>query len=263
MDEENHEFDVALSFAGEDRDHADALAKLLRDHEVRVFYDQFFKATLWGKDLFEHLQRIYKDRAKYCVVFVSRFYLEKHWTKHELQQAQARTFQQDREYILPLRLDDTVLPGVNSTIGYIDIKTTTIAEVAGLLLQKLNFSTVGLEIDQERAKWSGDLVEYNGVMIASFWPKQIERAQHDPVYLVTTPYERVRYGDEKRMCGSTRKLRRVSPCHDCAVLPGQLHVPGCDMEECPACGGQRISCGCRHEAVSRDRLAEWMEGDEN
>ena len=33
-------------------------------------------------------------------------------------------------------------------------------------------------------------------------------------------------------------------CHDCAVALGQLHHLGCDMEVCPFCGGQFMTCGC-------------------
>ncbi len=33
-------------------------------------------------------------------------------------------------------------------------------------------------------------------------------------------------------------------CHDCSIKRGGRHHPGCDMERCPRCGGQLISCGC-------------------
>lgn len=32
------------------------------------------------------------------------------------------------------------------------------------------------------------------------------------------------------------------PCHDCAAALGERHVRGCDMEECPICFGQLLSC---------------------
>jgi hypothetical protein len=34
----------------------------------------------------------------------------------------------------------------------------------------------------------------------------------------------------------------AGPCGDCDVEPGQLHVVFCDLERCPKCGGQAISC---------------------
>ncbi len=36
-------------------------------------------------------------------------------------------------------------------------------------------------------------------------------------------------------------------CGDCGVAPGGFHHPGCDAAECPACGHQLLSCGCRFD----------------
>src|SRR5271169_1083810 len=38
-------------------------------------------------------------------------------------------------------------------------------------------------------------------------------------------------------------------CHDCHVLPGRLHHPGCDAELCPVCNGQSIGCDCADTAL--------------
>ena len=54
------------------------------------------------------------------------------------------------------------------------------------------------------------------------------------------------YGSEKRFSGE----QPLSRCHDCNVVLGKMHHPGCDVEECPRCGGQLISCGCLSEGVS-------------
>jgi hypothetical protein len=43
-------------------------------------------------------------------------------------------------------------------------------------------------------------------------------------------------------------------CHDCGAQVGQLHQLGCDVERCPDCGGQYISCGCGEKSTHR-RLA--------
>ena len=43
---------------------------------------------------------------------------------------------------------------------------------------------------------------------------------------------------------SPRSNHPTARCHDCGARPGGYHHPGCDMTECPRCGGQLLSCGC-------------------
>jgi len=74
-----------------------------------------------------------------------------------------------------------------------------------------------------------------------------------------TPWEgieRIRYGQETRFTVSRYAAAHDEPswregiltsnrdCHDCSVGFNQLHHPGCDIEECPMCGAQALSCGC-------------------
>jgi hypothetical protein len=48
---DSYAYDVCLSFAGENREYVEATAAELRKRGVRVFYDKYEQAELWGKDL--------------------------------------------------------------------------------------------------------------------------------------------------------------------------------------------------------------------
>lgn len=113
------EYDVVLSFAGEDREFVEACVEVLRSLNINVFYDNYEKEVLLGKNLYSYLADIYQNRARFAVVFISKAYKEKRWTKHELEYITARKFQQNEEYLLPIRLDDTELNEIPLTTGYI------------------------------------------------------------------------------------------------------------------------------------------------
>lgn len=130
------DYDVAFSFAGEDRKYVDQVANVLNG-KVRVFYDQFDEAKLWGANLIDAFSGIYSKRSRYCVMFISKHYATKAWTTQERQTAQAHAFTSRREFILPARFDDTVIPGVLPTVGYIDLRKRTPEEFAALIEAKL------------------------------------------------------------------------------------------------------------------------------
>jgi uncharacterized protein YegL len=133
----HYNYDVAISYAGEDRSYADVLAKLLRDRGVKVFYDRDEKATLWGQNLYTYLSDLYQNQACYCVMFLSRHYATKLWTNHEREAAQARALQEQGVYILPIRLDETPIPGILPTTAHLNWYQETADSIVDVIIQKL------------------------------------------------------------------------------------------------------------------------------
>ena len=92
---------------------------------------------LWGKDLSIELDNIYQREARYCIIFISNHYKEKIWTNHELRSALAAIQETDNEYILPIKLDDTEIPGIRLTLVYIDGIKKSPKEICNSILKKL------------------------------------------------------------------------------------------------------------------------------
>jgi AbiJ N-terminal domain 3/TIR domain len=130
-------YEIVLSFAGEQRQYVREVAEHLKTAEVRVFFDEYEEASMWGKHLTEHLATVYGGTARFCVMFISKDYAEKVWTTHERRSAFAKAVTEKKEYVLPARFDDTVIPGLNSDVHYVNLQYRTPVQLAELILQKL------------------------------------------------------------------------------------------------------------------------------
>jgi hypothetical protein len=137
MTHDTFEYDVALSFAPEDRSTADTCAELLKSHGISVFMDEYASAAAWGKDAVDHLVNLFSRKARYCVLFISQYYPLDTWTEATRTDARERALRDADEYILPLQLDDRQVPGLTQAAGYTDLREHPMPEVVARLVQKL------------------------------------------------------------------------------------------------------------------------------
>jgi RES domain-containing protein len=134
---ERKRYDVSLSFAGEDRLYVSQVAAQLQNSGVRVFYDDFEQVQLWGKDLLDRLGQIYRNESECVVMFISEAYKRRDWTDHERRHSLATALRSNREYVLPVKFDDTELEGLPPSVAYVDARRLTPRQLGELLIQKL------------------------------------------------------------------------------------------------------------------------------
>jgi hypothetical protein len=80
----------------------------------------------------------------------------------------------------------------------------------------------------------------------------VDGCAETPIIIEGRTYRPIRFGEE---LSSFRPNRR---CGDCNALPGRVHHHGCDVEQCPACGGQCLGCDCVW-AGEEHLTDEWIE----
>ena len=172
---EDFTYDVCLSFSGKQRALARDVADELKRRSVRVFYDDFERVELWGKDLAVHLHEVYERRSRYVVPFLSADYAASVWTRHEWRSALSRALTSRSEYILPVRIDHTPMAGWPDTVAFVDMNKESPRSLADLICRK-----IGLDPGDEvvTIRWAappttvfGDpLVTFQGVAVRPTLP---------------------------------------------------------------------------------------------
>ncbi len=130
-------YEVVFSYAGENHAYVARVAQFLRDRDVGLFFAPFREADLWGRELTEELDIIYRREGRYCVMFLSEHYARKAWPTHERRAAMSRAVQEQDRYILPCRFDNTEVPGLRPSISYVDLTSKSPEQLGDLIIQVL------------------------------------------------------------------------------------------------------------------------------
>lgn len=114
---ERQKYDVAVSYASEQRPYVERFVARLQSQKMRVYYDRNAQAKMVGKILDQELHRIYLQESNCCILFLSNAYVEKPVTRYESQIILSENlFKENFMYIF--KFDDVTLPGLNRNFVY-------------------------------------------------------------------------------------------------------------------------------------------------
>lgn len=129
-------YDVALSFAGEDRSIAREIADSLKKENIKVFFDEYSSAELWGQNLYEYFAKVYKE-SKICIVLLSKNYGENQWTRYEFRNLIAHSNNRPSFSLLPIHIGDAPIPKDVANINYIQWDSVSPHQLTQLVKERL------------------------------------------------------------------------------------------------------------------------------
>lgn len=105
----NFDFDYAISFAGENRPIARAIAEQLEILDCSVFYDELFEANYLGTAWHKSFKDILSEKSRFVICLLDKYHLDKLWPTFERECFTPRI---PEAAVIPIYLDETVFPGI-------------------------------------------------------------------------------------------------------------------------------------------------------
>ena len=112
-DVESKEFEVAISFAGENRKLAKYLAEQFEEIDVTAFYDEYYEANYLGKAWSKEFERIFLSDSRFVICLLDKYHREKIWPTFERDCFKKRV---PNGEVIPVYLDDTTFVGIPEDI---------------------------------------------------------------------------------------------------------------------------------------------------
>lgn len=118
-DPKDFEWDIAISFAGENRALADFADQQLRELDISVFYDRNYEDNYLGGVWSDQFLEIFAEKSRLVVAMLDKHHKEKVWPTFERDCFTARVKQGE---VIPIFLDDTAFPGIPKDLVSIHFK---------------------------------------------------------------------------------------------------------------------------------------------
>ena len=127
-------YDIAVSYAGEDRHIVDAVTQELKQRGLKIFYDKDYEKQIVGENLIDYLHNVYKKSAKQVIVFLSENYLKSKWTTYEWATIKQKlVLNYTSNFLKMVKIDDAPTPEIVESIAYIDARNKSPKEIGELI----------------------------------------------------------------------------------------------------------------------------------
>lgn len=123
-------YDVALSYASEQESYVSRVARILEKEGVNVFYAPHREEEFLGKDMITEFYELYKYESMFVACFISKDYLAKDITMHEMKTTLLREKNENRNCIIPVYFGNVRVKEINQDIHYLDAEQLKEVEVA-------------------------------------------------------------------------------------------------------------------------------------
>jgi hypothetical protein len=109
----DYEWDIAISFAGENRDIARWIAENFEVLDVRVFFDEHYEVNMLGRALSDVFENVFKNDSRLVICLLDENYRKKIWPTFERQCFAHRVGEGE---VIPVFLDQTLFVEISNDI---------------------------------------------------------------------------------------------------------------------------------------------------
>lgn len=142
MVERSHTYDIAVSFAGAQRDYVERVVRACEHLGLKVFYDKNKTVDLWGRNFIYEMRAVYGgNQARYFIPFLSTDYFAGAYPRDEFNAAMVLAIEREPDdgYILPIMVDRVDVPPelLSPAIGYLRAEQYTVEGLAQVIANRV------------------------------------------------------------------------------------------------------------------------------